>query len=221
MSDAFQELSLGYVFHPDVDHGAIGYARLDVALRPKPTGLHFDPSAVIVKIVMPDGRVQASTIGYRATRAIDANKLVAGRILLHDHRGKMVEAFSFGGEITVTTSLGVTICHITSPAPIIELTMDEPLPTLLVEEVETLLAHEHAVLDQQHVDFDSRLAQIDPVLLYCACLAELQKKLSITSGVIAGHPEMRHLIGFLPGEIARLHDRGFCSGLIPTLADLF
>jgi hypothetical protein len=221
MSGSFEEGLLGYVFHPDSDHGAIGYGRLDVALRPKPTGLHFDPSAVIVKVVMPNGHVQTATISYRSHSVLNSQRLVAGRILLHDHLGKMVEAFSFGGEVTVATMAQLTTCRITSTAPIIELTMDEPIPTLLVEEVEALLAHEHALLDQQREDFDLCLAPIEPSLLYCVCLAELQKKLSITSGVIAGHPEMRHLIGFLPGEIARLHDHRLCSDLVPSLAELF
>jgi hypothetical protein len=221
MSAPFQEPLLGYVFQPDPDHGSIGYALLKVVLRAKPTGLHFDPSAVIVTSVMPDGRIHSTTIRHPSYSATDAGKLIAGRILLHDHKGKVVEAFSFGGDLTVTSQEELTICLITSPAPIIALARTEPMPTLLVEEVETLLAHEHAVLDQHGEDFEGHLAQIEPSLLYCACLGELHKKLSISSGVIAGSPEMRHLIEFLPSEIARLQEQRLCPGLIPPLPDLF
>ena len=215
-----QECSLGYVFLPDPDGGSIGYAEFEVLLRAVPTGLHFDPSEVRLRIVMPDGRVQAAAIRHPSYSATDSGRVIAGRILLHDHYGKVVEAFSFGGEITVSTTDDLTTCHIISSAPIIELALDEPLPTLLVEEVEVLLAHQHAIYDQRGKDYEMHLAQIEPSLLYCACLAELHKKLLPASDVTSGNPEMPHLISFLPLEMTRLTAAGLCPKLIPSVAEL-
>ena len=55
-------------------------------------------------------------------------------------------------------------------------------------------------------------------MILAACIGEEDRE--SCAGVIAGHPEMRHLIEFLPAEMARLSTVGLGSNLIPSLAEL-
>lgn len=178
-------VELGYIYYPDTDTISPGYPRLDVILRAMPSGQHFDPDSVRAPVVTPHARgIELLKINHPWYAGDQRRRLCAGKVIISDHKGKLVEAFTFGGELVIKAAAEQTVCILTSPTPILPLeqTMVDMLPvdsaTLLATEAEILLAHRRAYWLHQPAELEDRLAKLDPLMLYCACIAALEVKFS-------------------------------------------
>jgi hypothetical protein len=227
MSDqkASDEGELGYTFHPHLYPHAPGHPQLDIVLRAAPTGLHFDPKRVRLAVASASNGIEFLTVRHpwqweRHYRAC------IGQVSLHDHKNKIVEAFTFGGDLQITPEENRTTCVLSSPAPIVEV-LPEPLTRgpsvhmMLVEEVEALIAQRRATWDREHTPaaFDKRLAAAEPLTLYLACLEALKEKYAHFPH--KAEDELTHqFVAFLHAEIEVLDELGTWPAHLPPLDDL-
>lgn len=216
---------LGYYFHPRRYPHAPGHPQLDVVLRPAPTGRHFDPQEIRLKVVSRHGGVEKLTLRHPWGPA-KPYRVVAGMVSVRDRKDKVVEAFTFGGDLQVTSDADGTQCVLTSSAPIIEYLLDPnthgPTVTgMLLEELEALIARWHASWDHEHRpdEFDERLAATDPMTLYVACLQALHEQIDHVSHK-AEDDLTRQFVHFLHAEIEALHEMGLWPSYVRPLGEL-
>jgi len=216
MLDLTHEPDLGYIFYsPETPHHP-GHPRLDVIIPATPTYRHFDPQKVRFQVVSPAGGIAQMTIHHPWTFG-KTYHVCAGRIFVTDRVPKLVEAFSFGGELQILSDAEHTVCAFTSSAPIFALFESHDLPMWITAEVEGLLARQKAHWDPNHShDFETHLARLDPLLLYASCLHTLQQQTwpEHSSPEIDG-PH------FVQAEIERLYAKAEWPLVVPSLDQLF
>lgn len=214
MIDISHEPDLGYVFHPA--SGYFGGTRFDVIMHAQPTQRHYDPEKVQATTARQSG---TDTLYLRYTTAPGQYRVCPGRIVLTDRVGKQVVAFCFGGELHIIHQPPETICVFQSPAPILDLTRYRSADALFANEVEILLAQRRAVWNpQQPHRFDQHIAQVDPAVLYAACLETLAAK-------FAAFPHMDDQVHWqfvhnIQQEIKVWQQDGRWPVPVPSLADL-
>ncbi len=216
MLDLSHEPDLGYIFYPlDAPHHP-GHPRLDVIIPATPTYRHFDPQKVRFQIASQAGGMTQLTIHHPWTFG-QSYRVCAGRIFVTDRVPKVVEAFSFGGELQILSDTEHTVCALTSTAPIFALIELDDLPMWITAEVEGLLARQKAHWNPllPH-DFETHLATLDPLLLYASCLQMLQQQTwPAQSSPEADGPH------FVQAEIKRLRAEGMWPAVVPSLDKLF
>ncbi|PID85419.1 MAG: hypothetical protein CSB13_07995 [Chloroflexi bacterium] len=220
---AMNKFDLGYVFYKG--QSLLGEARLDVIIRREPTYEHFDPEKVRLKIKTTQG-VQTLDIQH-PWRQSDGMQLCPGHIRVIDRYQKFIDVFTFGGQVQITavaassgqTATPTTTCIITSPAPLLELTAGSPIITLFANEIDSLYARQKARLNLRFAaEFDSKLADIDPLRLYTTCLNHLRKKFA--DNTIYFDRTHQFFKQKLNQEVARLQQGDNWPSCIPTFADL-
>lgn len=92
---------IGFRFYPAPTEYPFGHRQLEVHMVAQPTLHHYDPERVDFIIASLDGGRDKLTISY-GWQGPRNYRVCLGRIALHDRREKVVEAFSFGGELTIT-----------------------------------------------------------------------------------------------------------------------
>lgn len=209
-------IDLGYRYFPEAYAGAPGSPRLDIFLRAQPTGRHFDPVEARFLVASAHG-VEHLTVRRVWHGSDDPICVCADRVILRDHRGKVEEAFTFGGELRIQPGDALTTCSLTSPAPILEIEMQDTLPTILAEEVEVLLARRRGEQLRHLAAYEQKLSRVDPAVLYAACLSELEAKHRHRDSAETHEFVLAH---FLRAEIARLRESGGWPSDEPALAAL-
>jgi hypothetical protein len=167
---------LGYIFHPKRYQHAPGYPRLDIVLRPEPTHRHFDPEWVEIEVVGGDGELTSLTVRHPWRSRKQRFRVRPGRFCWGDRKEEECAAFIFGGTLQIATTEADTTCVITSAAPLLYAANHSSIPMLLICEVEILLAEKRATTTQPLEVFQQRLATLDPLMLYAACLDALVEK---------------------------------------------
>ena len=112
-------------------------------------------------------------------------QVCADSIRLLDRRGKIGDMFTFGGKLTINAMGSKTKTRLSSPAPILHLTAATPptVPDLLAAETQVLLAERRAAWTCQNKgEFEQRLVEVDPIVLYRSCIKELKER-------FRGYPE--------------------------------
>lgn len=171
----------GYSFYPKQYDHAPGFPRLDIILRAIPTEMHFDPEHVwltIAAVTLPEADIEHLLIHHN-WHGRPQYRACAGTVRMTDRRGKIEEAFTFGGDIAVHAEEDKTIVTLTSPAPILHLFKPpmSSITSLLAAEVQVLLAERGAVwLRQKPGEFEHRLANADPLTLYRSCIEALKDR---------------------------------------------
>ena len=215
--DNSMESEYGYYFHSREYSTSPGHPRFDVLLRSVPTGKHFDPEKLSLAIASE----------HRCTGLLKVNhpwpgqeqyRACAGRVILQDRKGKKVEAFTFGGDLRIESEEMLTVCVLTSPAPILERTGPSSIPELLAEETEIIFAERRADREPDHSTFKDRLAAADPFTLYCTCLESLKEKFE-------RYPPredefIQQFVHFLNTEIKTLHELDKWPVSLPTISDV-
>ncbi|RPI23242.1 MAG: hypothetical protein EHM70_22765 [Chloroflexota bacterium] len=168
-SELLNKYDLGYLFYPPRRESEPGHPRLDILFMPAPTGRHFDPHRVELSMCSSQHGIEFASMRH-PWRGSESFRICAGQMDLEDHKGKSVEVFSFGGEVSVESRDEYTLCVLTSPAPIMSIFSGNSPVNLFTEEVEILLAQRRAARSLQPGEFDKRLASVDPLSLYFACL---------------------------------------------------
>lgn len=170
-----QPYDLGYTFFPARHPHDPGHPRLDIIIRPEPTGLHFDPERVQIPVVQQEENFENLLVTHPWARAENL-ELFPGRVILRDRLNKVAEAFVFGGQVEINSDEEKTRLSLRSPAPILSLTIERSVAVLLAEEVEILLAERRAAWAGNLHEYEHRLARTDPLSLYHACLNSLREK---------------------------------------------
>ena len=208
------EPDLGYIFFPATHDDALGHPRFDVVLQTQATERHFDPLSVTFSAKSRSGVEHLSI--HHPWNDSQSHKILAGRIIVLDRQKKEVEAFTFGSDLQIVSDKEQTICVFTSPVPILHLLSPQSIATDFADEVEGFLARYRARLGRE---YDLRVAGIDPMLLYIACLDAIQEKLTHLPHAHTG--ERHHFQQWIPKEIKRLDMAGKRPLLVKTLDDLF
>jgi hypothetical protein len=156
--------------HPD----SPGYSGLLVAIREQPTGKHFDPQTLHLRLRDEKGLARWRTLSWLSPLEAGTDHACAGLVTLYDRSGKRVDFFTFGGTLEVTSVPGEVVYALRSPAPVLELTAhDETAPDQLASETELLMGEmeERWGLDEQ--GYDRRLAAVEPLQFYLAVLQSI------------------------------------------------
>lgn len=167
-------MELGYAFHPPADPHALGHPALDIIIFDTPTGEHFDPHQAAFPICDPKLGLQNMQISHPGDPG--AYQICTGRIILRDLVGKVVEAFSFGGELSIEPLEDRTACRLTSSAPIFDLRGIDPAENALVSEYEAVLGLLRAREPNDDL-FEFELAAIDPLTLFITMSLEVEDRL--------------------------------------------
>jgi hypothetical protein len=122
-----------------------------------------------------DGRIEQQTITHPWPWEND-HWVCPGRVMLVDRKSERVDAYTFGGSLTIHSQDRRTVCSLESTAPIVNLHAGNDIARLLAAEVEVLLAMKRAKLLSDLSAYELWLANLDPLEFYAACLNELQKK---------------------------------------------
>ncbi len=190
---------------------------LIVRLRSAPTGQHFDPEQARVPVLSPGGGLETLKIVH-PWQGQSNYQAIPGRFILHDRLGKVVEAFTFGGELRIESDESVTTCTIHSEAPILALAGGQTVIEVLAEEVEILLAEQQARWVHNPEVFEQKLAALKPLDFYSACLITLREKFKHLP-VVEGSP-MEKLTRLINSETHLLQDRQGSSSPPRLLAAL-
>jgi hypothetical protein len=196
-----------YVFHPRIDPFAPGYPGLDLVLKDISVERGCQPHSLQINVADPDEIIRHLTVFHGLRLDQDRYRVCAGRFLVFEQNGQVMQVFTFGGTLSLEPAPDLTHCTITSAAPLIPLQMPhcaDNIPCLLVEAVEKLLAQRQAQWSARPEAYLNLLAQADPLSLYFVCLNELRHRIS----EIAPHDTRESLRAFVIREIHALQARG-------------
>lgn len=217
----------GYLFAPYEPgkvhaHPLHGHPRLDVHLQSQPSFEHFDPEQIELTAKIPSGTAVPyleEMVLFHPWSGVNAFEFGCGHIFLFDRKGKKIDAFTFGGRAHLHETREMTAVVFESPAPIFEVSPVNPVVDLFVDEVEILLAMRRAewLKHTAHThEYEERLALVEPLDLYVACLQAIEVRL--------GHGptdelEIR-LRSAIRGELHELKEAGLWLGEQKDLAEV-
>ena len=219
ITNSTTDLDLGYVFSPPCHPNQLCHRQLDITIHDMPTLQHYDPEAILFRVV-PD-LLGNSVIKVRHPWTVkEKHHVFVSKVIMRDRVDKVVEAFTFGGELLIMSNNKYTHCSLKSPAPILLLDPLLQIETNLADEVEIILAERREIWDEEHPkdDFDKRLADTDPFMLYLASIKAIQEKFNRFP-----NPLPEYLFGFthfLQIESSKLQKEGLWPLNLPTISQL-
>ncbi|RMF00958.1 MAG: hypothetical protein D6768_11695 [Chloroflexi bacterium] len=171
----------GYVYHPSTFSPELGHAAVDVFLTHSPADRFFDAASAEFK-VGEGGAIKYSKIVH-PWQSGQQLRVVAGHFSLTDHSGNTVQGYSLGGDLAISTEGDVTLCRLTSTAPVFNL-QDDPgaVGRVLVGELESLIARRQAAWGLDDAGFNNRLTGVDPFQFFLASVAKIDDRLKNFSG---------------------------------------
>ena len=210
---------LGYWFDAPSPSPLGHHHQLWIWLRPEPTERHYDPEVVECQVLSPWREIDHLRIHHHWPRA-EHYHFCLGWISLNDRKNRLMEFYSFGGELQITQHDHVTLCRFRSPGPILEMGQTNNLAHIFVEEVESVLGLELAAWDmaQRSGNFRARLCQAPPVPIYGACLRAVGdhlRPLHLDSDQIEAQ-----LLHFTDHELLQLSQASHPALPLPTLNEL-
>lgn len=211
------EQELGYYFRPPTPALPAGHLCLEFNLYSQPTYQHFDPQNASVFVKAEHG-IEVLEISHPWFGAHELT-LVAGRVALIDRVDKSMQAFCFGGRLSLHDQGRYTRGVLDSPAPILEITPYQPDVLWLVTGIEALLATRRGAWSADELEYEQRLAQMAPLDLCAICLANFETRLETTPNAVrtGEYWAQRHLINALQRSLAKFP--GFPSET-PTLEEV-
>lgn len=209
---------LGFIFHKPKDPTAPGAPRLDIVIQEVPSLHHFDPEKIILNIITADETISKVTLRHPFYALRNEIRVAAGQVAMIDRVGKRVEAFTFGGELLVESNETYTVFSLESPAPILYLDDMTSLQMRLVDEVKIIFAQRRAAWLHDLSRFEKRLAQVDPLMLYAACLIKLEANLK--KYPCSGTDLVSRLGAVVKQEIKRLKSEGAWPPFVKPIEEL-
>jgi hypothetical protein len=185
----------GLTFHPSPYDPPLGYAGFDVALGDAPSARYFDARRLSFPIEV-DGVLKRGLVEHPWGQSPEL-RFAAGRIRLDAHDDDHMELFGFGGVATITTTGGVTLCQVTSSAPLLPLTDDPNDPLALLEsELEVMIAQDRARWGADEYSHLDRLGHVAPLTLFAASFTALERRLR---GLAAVEDDVRQALRLVRG----------------------
>jgi len=169
-----EAVDLGYILYPRRRPHEPGYPRLDVILRTKPTGHHFDPLKVHLTVTLPEGGITPLVVEHPWSDLEDY-VVCAGKVELIDRNNKHLDAFTFGGAMHIQPEEDHSVLILNSPAPIL-LSAESSLEHLLIDECEIILAERKAIRESERGLFERHLKNAPPLELYRALLIAILER---------------------------------------------
>jgi hypothetical protein len=210
---------LGYTFHRPEYAPSVEHPQLDINVYAKPTREHFDPQQASFHVATDKGCIERLIVMHPWHERKQYH-VCPGRVILRDRKGKVVEAATCGGDLTISNEKRYTHCSLISRAPIIQLANDiASLETVLVSEIEALLAKRRAELHHDDVEYEKRLATVDPLMLFMVSLATLEERLLKVPAVLR-RDRYQKACHIVQQAIRMLQKRGAWTTSLPSLADL-
>jgi hypothetical protein len=207
----------GYYVLPQEPVHRLGCAGLLVALREKPSRVHFDPENLHLRLKEEDA-ARWVTLTFESP-LLEAGEICPGRATLSDRFEKHVDFFTFGGALTGCADPDEVIYTLESSAPMLELTShQDDLPNQLTAEVEMMLGVFQADWGTDDDGFAHRLAELDPFEFY---IASLQSILMRYNQAHALRETYHPLYEILQEEKEWLIESGQWPPQVPTLEKLF
>jgi hypothetical protein len=158
--------------HPD----SPGYEGLLVAIRREPTGTHFDPQAMHLRLRDEYGLASWRTLSWLSPFE-SSGRVCPGMVTLHDWSDKRVYFFTFGGSLEPTPGVDVMVYELRSPAPVLEFSgRDETVPHQLGSEMEELLGEIEITWGADEKGFSRRLAETEPLDFYLSTLRSILQR---------------------------------------------
>jgi len=208
-------------FLPNRTPYALGHPRLEISLSNTPLNAYFDPKEIQL-LVLTLNRFRSNQVDhleiYHPWTGQRSFRVVPGLVMIINHEGEKMEAFTFGGTLQIETGETYTSCVIESPAPIFGLETSSPLIKTLIDEVEILLAHRRAEWGQGQEKYEARLAVIPVMTFYIACLQHILTSLehSPRRDVL----DIQDLILLIEQEQRRLKKAGLLPEEIPSIQEI-
>jgi hypothetical protein len=193
-------MQLGYTFKPLPISGHPGSRELEVIITEEPTLRHFDPDSVRATIITEDGFL-ATLITRHPWIGPPHYQYSAGLIRIGDRKNEVVDAYSMGGQLTITASGLKTSLNFISTAPIFPKLVPEQESFIIATQLEALLAERRAIWAFDPSKFEKRLSRLNPEDLYWLCVQELHQRYA--NREIHEH-SIEVLSSFLLTEIQRL-----------------
>lgn len=207
---------IGYVFHyPRIDEPTDKF-RLDIFISTIATERHFDVLRCQVFVKNQEGIIEVLTVSHPWVFEKEAD-VCAGIVILEDRKGKKEEAFTFGGKLKIIEQGLQTICVLTSPAPILDISGATPLHILFIEELEIIFAKRQAAF-LDHFNYEAHLCRLDPFELYRACLRSLIEEFE---DFPHKDQEYHQLLMYLHSQEYRLSAAGLTNTPSPTIDEIF
>lgn len=207
----------GYYFHPHPYTFPIGHPQLDFDMLAQPGGRSFNVKKAHFRIWENDN-LRKETLSH-LVRQPGKLQVSPGRFSLETFDGRLLNGFCFGGELQIVHFSEFTRCHLTSSAPIGNLS-DAPTSSqyIIISELVALAARERSEVNNDEV-FEGKLAHAEPFQLFIASLVALDtraKKLAAT----AKTQQYRQLSSLTGKAIQAIKDAGDWPDSVPSLEEL-
>ncbi len=207
---------IGYLYHyPRLDHPAENF-KLDIFISSVPTEQHFDVEHVHFQIATPEDNLERLTVLHPWTYKNTAH-VCAGVVIMEDRNKTKKEAFTFGGNLKITTQAEQTLCTLSSTAPILDISDASRMHRFLIDELEILFAERRAAFQNHHL-YEKKLIHADPLNLYLASLKYLIEKFE---NLPHKNSTYRQFLAFLYAEKHRLHAAQIFMENAPSLDKIF
>ena len=198
---------LGYLFHyPKFDQDEP--FQLDISIAGVPTQQHYDPERVEMTVVSRDKERLTHLVVDHPWSYGENYQVCAGVIRMIDRKEKVEEALTFGANLIIKSESQITSLTITSPAPILKITNTNRQVELLRDEYEMLLAERRANWLNSPGEFEQRLIEVDPIVLYQSMLRSLIDKFEDLSNK---GPLEQEVLYHLHTQIHRLEKAGLIA----------
>jgi hypothetical protein len=220
--ELYSDSDLGYKFFESESEQAPGYARLDIVILEHPSEAHFDPERVELGVVSKSGGVEHRSITHPWPWS-KQTKATPGFVTLRDRKDKYVEAFIFGGTLSVQLNSDHTHCSLTSDAPILNLNQipgvrNPTISYMLAMQAQILLARRRAAWVFEPTAFLSRLAVVEPLEFYGSCIRSLIAK--FTHYPTSKDTNAQEFLNFLHDERERIRPKLMGKEKLPTIEDI-
>jgi hypothetical protein len=167
---------LGYQLLPQTHRHSPGGSGLLVAIRKEPTGKHYDPKTMHLRVRDMHGMAKQRSLSLLSPGP-DSDRVCLGRVILSDRLDKRVEFFTFGGSLKVIPAPDAQVYVLRSPAPVLAMVAEEETAAdLLATETEALLGQVKVQWGNDERGFNRRLAEVEPLQFYMGTLHSLIDK---------------------------------------------
>jgi hypothetical protein len=210
-------IELGYWFSPSEWEHAPGGNRLDIVIKKSASGFQYNPKNIHLPVKSEKDAIESLIIGQPWMFA-NTYRACAGLVEIIDWKDEKVEAYTFGGNLVIENHNGLTMCILTSSAPILDISSAATDLMMLIEEIEILYAERRAVMLSDSHTFERRLAIADPLALYLASIDALIGKIEHFSH--KENSQYLRFLNYLHAEKSRLQDAGLRELDVPSLEEI-